>query len=487
MSSAVHLRTISEIARGGASAFDTVRSAMAAIVNGESGPARLNAFISYDYEAAIAQAERVDADRAGGARGASGAGDAAHGGRGHRPLAGVPIAVKDNICTLGLATTCASRILAGYRSPYEATVVRRLRDAGAVIAGKTNLDEFAMGSSTETSALGPAHNPHDRARVPGGSSGGSAAAVAAGMVPCALGTDTGGSVRQPAAFCGVVGVRPTWGRVSRYGVVAFASSLDQVGVLARSVDDAAEVLRVIGGPDPFDATCTDAPVIANARVATECTPVVGVPVEYFSGDLHPGVRAACERAIEALRSAGCTIREVSLPHTGLGVAVYTVIAAAEASTNLARFDGVRFGARRPDTDIYSGIRTAGFGEEVRRRIVLGTYILSSSDGRRHHAAAQRVRQLITQDFLNAFANGVDVLFTPTTGTPAFGLGAARAPYDMYAEDALTAPASLAGVPAMSVPIGTADGLPVGGQVIAPPWHEDAMFAVARMIEAGLAT
>jgi aspartyl-tRNA(Asn)/glutamyl-tRNA(Gln) amidotransferase subunit A len=490
MSDAPHLRPLDEIARGNVSAVAVARACMTAVVNGESGPGRLNAFISYDYEAALAQAERVDADR--------------KAGRWLR-LAGVPVAVKDNICTLGLPTTCASRILARYRSPYEATVVRRLRDTGAVIVGKTNLDEFAMGSSTETSAFGPARNPHDSARVPGGSSGGSAAAVAAGMVPVALGSDTGGSVRQPAAFCGVVGIRPTWGRVSRYGLVAFASSLDQVGVLGRNVADAALMLDVISGADPLDPTCAavragaagdvgadvhadargDSGVHTHAPAESAARLVIGVPREYFPDDLDPGVRRACERALDALRSAGCTIRDVSLPHTRYGVPSYSVLAAAEASTNLARFDGVRFGTRARAGELYEATRTAGFGAEVKRRIMLGTFVLSAGHHDQHHASAQRVRSLIARDFARVFAEGVDVLFTPTTPAPAFPVGGSREPYEMYAADVYTAPASLAGVPAMSVPIGTTDGLPVGGQIIAPQWCEDTMIAAAALVERGL--
>jgi aspartyl-tRNA(Asn)/glutamyl-tRNA(Gln) amidotransferase subunit A len=483
MSDAAHLRPLARIARGDVSAVDVARACMTAVVTGESGPDRLNAFISFDYEAALGQAERVDVD--------------VRDGRRFR-LAGVPVAVKDNICTLGLPTTCASRMLARYRSPYEATAVRRLRDAGAVIVGKTNLDEFAMGSSTETSAFGPTRNPHDPDRVPGGSSGGSAAAVAAGMVPVALGSDTGGSVRQPAAFCGVVGVRPTWGRVSRYGLVAFASSLDQIGVLARSVADAAALLDIISGADPLDPTCAAESartrllaIAAPEQAAHDAVedrarpPVIGVPREYFSEDLDPGVRSACEHALEMLRAAGCAIREISLPHTCYGVASYSVLAAAEASTNLARFDGVRFGTRAGRGELYEATRTAGFGAEAKRRIMLGTYVLSAGHPDEHYASAQCVRSLISRDFAHVFAAGVDVVFTPTTPAPAFPMGAVTDPYDMYASDIFTAPASLAGMPAMSVPIGRAAGLPVGGQIIAPRWREDTMIAMAAQLERGV--
>ncbi|HEX6307938.1 MAG TPA: Asp-tRNA(Asn)/Glu-tRNA(Gln) amidotransferase subunit GatA [Longimicrobiales bacterium] len=462
---ALHLRPLPEIASAARSAADTVRSCMAAIVTGDSGPGRVNAFVSYDYETALGEAERADSDPVRGSR---------------LPLRGVPIAIKDNICTLGLPTTCASRMLAGYRSPYEATVVRRLRGAGAIVAGKTNLDEFAMGTSTATSAFGPTRNPHDHTRVPGGSSGGSAAAVAAGMVPVALGSDTGGSIRQPAAFCGVVGVRPTYGRVSRYGLVAFASSLDQIGVLARSVADAARVLDVIAGADARDATCaprTD----ADARALRPG--VVGVPREYFEYDLHPGVRAACERALDTLRACGCTVRPVSLPHTRSALAAYAAITAAEASSNLARFDGVRFGTRVASDDVAAATRTAGFGPEVRRRIMLGTYLLAMNDVAAQLNHARRVRALIASDFEHVFA-GVDVLFTPTTPGPAFRADQGLDPYGVYASDVFTAPASLAGVPAMTVPIGAADALPVGGQIIAPRWREQRMLEFASMVERG---
>jgi aspartyl-tRNA(Asn)/glutamyl-tRNA(Gln) amidotransferase subunit A len=470
--STLHLRPLADLARHDVSAVAVTGACMTAIVNGESGPERPNAFISYDYDAALSQAEQVDAE--------VGAG---------RPLrlAGVPIAVKDNICTLGLPTTCASRILAGYRSPFEATAIRRLRDAGAIITGKTNLDEFAMGSSTETSAFGATRNPRDLTRVPGGSSGGSAAAVAAGMVPAALGSDTGGSVRQPAAFSGVVGIRPTYGRVSRYGLVAFASSLDQIGVLARSVRDAALLLEVISGVDRFDATSADIDAAGIAAAADrDARPVVGVPREYFDVELDDAVRRSCEQALDLLRAQGCTIREVSLPHTRFGIAAYSVLAAAEASTNLARFDGVRFGTRAAGSDIVEATRSAGFGPEVKRRIMLGTFVLSAGHHDQHYTFARRARTCIARDFADVFGAGIDVLFTPTTPSRAFAIGRTVAPYDMYTSDVFTAPASLAGVPAMSLPIGSADGLPVGGQMIAAPWREDVMVAAASLLESSTA-
>ena len=413
-----------------------------------------------------------------------------------RPLAGVPVVVKDNIATLRMPTTCASRILAGYVSPFEATVVRRLRDAGAVILGKANMDEFAMGSSTEHSAYGPTRNPVDPTRVPGGSSGGSAAAVAAGIVRIALGSETGGSVRQPASFCGVVGVKPTYGRVSRYGLVAFASSLDQVGVVGASVDDAALALGVIAGRDPRDATSLDRPVSDYRREvhrgANDAAPLAGVvvgrPREYFPAGLHGGVHERCEFALDALVRLGATIRDVSLPHTDYAIPVYYIVAPAEASSNLARFDGVRYGARVTADGLvamYDATRSQGFGPEVTRRILLGTYVLSAGYYDAYYRRAQQVRALIVEDFRQVFADGVDLLFTPTTPTPAFALGSISDPYEMYLNDIFTATANLAGVPAISVPIGLTDGLPVGGQIIAPHFGEGRMFLAAAALERAL--
>lgn len=460
------------------SARDLVRTSMARIVNGESGPGRANAFISFDYDNAMAQADRVDAAVR------------------EQPLrlAGVPVAIKDNICTLDFPTTCGSRVLAGYRSMFDATVIRRLRTAGAIIVGKTNLDEFAMGSSTENSALGVTPNPYDANRVAGGSSGGSAAAVARMMVPVALGSETGGSVRQPAAFCGVVGVKPSYGRVSRYGLVAFASSLDQVGICGRTVADAALVLEVIAGADPLDAT-TGTVAVPDLRVAQEQDAnglVIGVPREYFPAELDSGVAAACSAALERLRSLGATIREISLPHTKYAVPTYYVIAPAEASSNLARYDGVRYGVRARNAaatlDVYEASRSAGFGAEVKRRIMLGTYALSAGYYDEYYGTAQRVRTRICEDFDRVFAAGVDVLFTPTTPTPAFRIGEKTAdPYEMYLSDIFTVTANLAALPALSLPIGTVGGLPVGGQFIAPRWREHTMIRAAAALERDLAS
>jgi aspartyl-tRNA(Asn)/glutamyl-tRNA(Gln) amidotransferase subunit A len=408
------------------------------------------------------------------------------------PLAGVPIAVKDNIATLSLPTSCGSRILEGYVSPYEATAIARLRRAGAVVLAKTNMDEFAMGSSTEHSAYGPTRNPLDPSRVPGGSSGGSAAAVAAGMVRIALGSETGGSVRQPAAFCGVVGVKPTYGRVSRYGLVAFASSLDQIGVFGRTVDDAALGLEVIAGRDPLDSTSAEMPV-PNYRAETPVgdRPLegvrVGVPKEYFPDALDAGVRARLDATREALRALGAELKDVSLPHTDLAIPVYYIVAPAEASSNLARFDGVRYGLRVPAEglrDMYERTRSQGFGPEVTRRILLGTYVLSAGYYDAYYKKAQEVRALIAGDFGRAF-DEVDVLFTPTTPTPAFALGAMSDPYEMYMSDIFTATANLAGVPAMSLPVGRVGGLPIGAQLIATHFAEPAMFRVAYALERAL--
>ena len=403
------------------------------------------------------------------------------------PLYDVPVAIKDNIATLRMPTSCGSRILEGYVSPYEATVVSRLRAAGAVIACKTNMDEFAMGSSTEHSAFGPALNPVDRTRVPGGSSGGSAAAVAAGVVPIAFGSETGGSVRQPAAFCGVVGVKPTYGRVSRFGLVAFASSLDQVGVFGKTVDDAALALRIIAGRDPMDATSADVPVPDYRAAATRpvSTLTIGRPIEYFPDALDPAIRERCDEVLDRLREQGATIRDVSLPHSGLAIPVYYIIAPAEASSNLARFDGVRYGLRITGeglTAMYEATRSKGFGTEVTRRILLGTYVLSAGYYDAYYRKAQQVRALITEDFRRVFASGVDVLFTPTTPTPAFKLGAVSDPYEMYLNDIFTCTANLAGNAAISVPIGTVNGLPIGGQIIAPHFGEQTMFAAAYALE-----
>jgi aspartyl-tRNA(Asn)/glutamyl-tRNA(Gln) amidotransferase subunit A len=403
------------------------------------------------------------------------------------PLAGVPVIVKDNIATTTLPTSCGSRILEGYVSPFDATAVRRLREAGAVIIAKSNMDEFAMGSSTENSAFGPAKNPLAPTRVPGGSSGGSAASVASGIVRIALGSETGGSVRQPAAFCGVVGVKPTYGRVSRYGLVAFASSLDQIGVFGRSVDDAALGLHTIAGLDPLDSTSAAEPVAQyrDAARGSLTGVVIGRPREYFPDDLDPRIREKCDASLDALQSLGAEIRDVSLPHTDLAIEVYYIVAPAEASSNLARFDGVRYGLRMDGNGLrgmYEATRSTGFGPEVTRRILLGTYVLSAGYYDAYYRKAQQVRALIARDFAEVFTSGVHLLFTPTTPTPAFELGAKSDPYEMYLSDIFTCTANLAGVPALSLPIGRVDGLPVGGQFIASHFDERQMFAAAYALE-----
>ena len=405
-------------------------------------------------------------------------------------LAGVPIAVKDNLCTESLSTSCGSRILESYVSPFEATVVRRVRAAGGVVLGKTNMDEFAMGSSTENSAFGATRNPHDPARVPGGSSGGSAAAVGAGIVRCALGSDTGGSVRQPASFCGVVGIKPTYGRVSRYGLVAFASSLDQVGTLGATVEEAALLLQVVAGSDPRDATSSprDVPDFLDDISQGVEGLRVGVPAEYFTEALDPDVRRLCEESLALLEEAGASIREVSLPHTEYAVPTYYVLAPAEASSNLARYDGVRYGRRAPGVDsvaaVYEASRTQGFGKEVTRRIMLGTFALSAGYYAAYYDRAQKTRMLISRDFERVWEDGSDVLFTPTAPTPAFPLGErTQDPVSMYLSDIYTVTANLAGIPGISIPIGMVDGLPVGGQFLAPRWEELGMLRAARGLEA----
>jgi aspartyl-tRNA(Asn)/glutamyl-tRNA(Gln) amidotransferase subunit A len=438
----------------------------------------LNATLHWSEENLAAEAARVDALAAAGAT---------------LPLAGMPIALKDNIVTTDAPTTCASRILEGYRSPYDATVVRRLRDAGGIIAAKANLDEFAMGSSTEHSAFGRVLHPTHPDRVPGGSSGGSAALVAAGVVPAALGSETGGSVRQPASFCGIVGVKPTYGRVSRYGLVAFGSSLDCVSVFGRTVDDAARVLAVIAGQDEQDATTVAAP-----PMTVEATPGslhgirIGLPTEYFPADLDAGVRAGVDRAAAAFRALGAELVPVSLPHSAYAVPTYYVLAPAEAASNLARYDGVRYGVRRLGSAgdlpaLYRATRGEGFGAEVRRRILVGTYVLSAGYYDAYYNKAQQVRNLIAADFTQAFApGGVHFLLTPTTPTPAFRAGEKTAdPVSMYLADIFVSAVSLAGLPAMSLPAGLSEGLPVGVQIIAPAFKESEMLAVARALEAAL--
>ncbi len=405
------------------------------------------------------------------------------------PLAGVPLALKDNLCTRGVATTCSSKILQGWEPPYDATVAQRLAAAGAVMVGKTNMDEFAMGSSTENSAFGPTRNPHDTTRVPGGSSGGSAAAVAAGFASISLGSDTGGSIRQPAALCGVVGVKPTYGVVSRLGLVAFGSSLDQIGPFAHSVVDAASVLEVIGGHDPGDSTSLtqSAPDLVSHLSDGVSGMRVGLITEMMGEGIAIDVGARTRAAADALAGAGAVVEEVSVPAITYGLSAYYLVAPAEASSNLARYDGVRYGVRvegRTTGEMMEATRTAGFGDEVKRRIMLGTYALSAGYYDAFYGKALKVRTLIRSDFDAAYER-FDVLLSPTSPTTAFELGdKSTDPLAMYLNDICTIPSNLAGHPAMSVPFGVGDdGLPVGVQILAPALGETAMFRVASVLEA----
>jgi len=436
----------------------------------------LNIYLSLTKERALEQAARID--------------ELAAKGDPLPALAGVPVGIKDVLVVQGVPSTAGSKILKGYRPPYNATAVAKLEAGGAVLLGKLNCDEFAMGSSNENSAYGPVRNPVDPERVPGGSSGGSAAAVAANLAVATLGTDTGGSVRQPASFCGVVGVLPTYGRVSRYGLIAFASSLDRIGPFATNVRDAATVLGVIAGHDANDATSSPAPVEDYA--AESDRPVeglrIGVPAEYFAEGLDGEVRAAIEKGIDALKGAGCVIKPISLPHTKYAIPTYYLVATAEASANLARFDGVRYGYRSPQSDtlsdMYSHSRDEGFGAEVKRRILLGTYALSAGYYDAYYRKAQQVRRLLAEEFLRAFAH-VDAIVTPTSPVPAFKLGEKTGdPLAMYLADIYTVTASLAGICGVSVPCGaTQAGLPVGMQVLAKHFGESTAFRVARAVEA----
>jgi aspartyl-tRNA(Asn)/glutamyl-tRNA(Gln) amidotransferase subunit A len=437
---------------------------------------RLNIYLSLSKERALTQAERIDA--------LAGKGDPLP------PLAGIPVGIKDVLVMQGAPATAGSKILEGYRPPYDCTAVARLEAAGAMLLGKLNCDEFAMGSSNENSAYGPVRNPVDTERVPGGSSGGSAAAVAANLAVATLGTDTGGSIRQPASFCGVVGVLPTWSRVSRYGLIAFASSLDRIGPFAANVRDAATLLGVIAGYDPKDATSSTAQVPDYAAESDKGVEGmrIGVPAEYFAEGLDVEVCAEVESGIDALRAAGCSIKPISLPHTKYAIPTYYLVATAEASANLARFDGVRYGYRSAasDTlsDMYSHSRDEGFGAEVKRRILLGTYALSAGYYDAYYGKAQQVRRLLAEEFLRAFAE-VDAIVTPTAPTAAFKLGEKTGdPLAMYLADIYTVTASLAGICGVSVPCGTTSaGLPVGMQVLAQHLNEGTALRVARAVEA----
>jgi len=406
------------------------------------------------------------------------------------PLAGVPISLKDNLVTKGVATTAGSKILQGWIPPFDATVVDKLRAAGALLLGKVNMDEFGMGSSTERSAYKKTRNPWDITRVPGGSSGGGAAAVAAGLCTASLGTDTGGSIRQPAAFCGVVGLKPTYGRVSRWGVIAFASSLDQVGPLTRSVADAAAVLQAIAGHDPHDSTSLDKPVPNFAQALTGDVKGlrIGLPREYYEGISDGEVRAALDRTIAALVDKGATKVDISLPHTQLALTAYYIVAPAEASSNLARYDGIRYGKRADANDLlqlYMKSRGAGFGPEVKRRIMLGTYALRSGYYDAYYKKAQQVRALIKADFDDAFTK-CDALLTPTTPTTAFRFNAKSTPLEMYQADIFTLACNLAGLPGMSVPCGlSSEGLPIGAQLLAKPLDEAMLLRVGGVVESSV--
>jgi aspartyl-tRNA(Asn)/glutamyl-tRNA(Gln) amidotransferase subunit A len=467
-STSTALEIAAAVRAGERSAVEVVEEHLARIAEREG---EIHAFNEVLADEARAAAQAVDRGERGG------------------PLAGVPVAIKDNLCTRGIATTCSSKILEGWRPPYDATVVSQLLAAGAVNIGKTNLDEFAMGSSTENSAFGPTRNPRDTSRVPGGSSGGSAAAVAAGFAPLSLGSDTGGSIRQPAALCGVVGVKPTYGLVSRYGLIAFASSLDQVGPFATTVADAALLLEVIAGHDPLDSTSIEraAPSLVDVLDRGVDGLRVGLLREMVEAEgIAPDVRRRTEEAAEALAAAGAKVEEASVPAATLGLSAYYLIAPAEASSNLARYDGVRYGLRvdAANTGLMNeASRTAGFGAEVKRRIMLGTYALSAGYYDAYYGKAQQVRTLIIRDFRAAYEQ-FDLLLSPTSPTTAFPLGAkVDDPLTMYLNDVCTIPTNLAGDPAMSIPFGAGDdGLPVGVQLLAPALGEATMFRAAAVLE-----
>ena len=467
--------TARELSQGFAKKEFTSREVTQALLAKIEKQKNLNCFLQVTAESALAQADAADKRIAAGERGL---------------LLGVPIAIKDVLATKGSRTTCGSKMLEKYESPYDATVVSRLKAAGAVSLGKTNMDEFAMGSSNENSAFGPVKNPWDNSRVPGGSSGGSSAAVAAALAPIALGSDTGGSIRQPAAFCNLVGIKPTYGRVSRLGLVAYASSLDQVGPMSRTVYDSAATLEVIAGHDPGDSTSKPEPApkfTADLNRGVKGLKI-GIPKEYFVKGLDPVIEKAVRDSIAILERSGASVVEVSLPHTAAAVSTYYIIAPAEASSNLARFDGIRYGHRASGTeglmDLYRKTRSEGFGAEVKRRIMIGTYVLSSGYFDAFYLRAQKVRTLIRQDFTNAFRDKCDVIACPTTPSTAFKLGAkTEDPLSMYLEDIFTIPVNLAGVPAINIPCGfDGQGLPIGLQLIGKPWDEATLFATAQVHE-----
>ncbi|MBZ9557208.1 MULTISPECIES: Asp-tRNA(Asn)/Glu-tRNA(Gln) amidotransferase subunit GatA [unclassified Modicisalibacter] len=469
----MHDKTLTELAAAlAAGEFSSRELTEALLARIDRLDGELNSFITVTADAALEAADRADQARAAGNAG---------------PLTGLPLALKDIFCTQGVRTSCGSRMLDNFVSPYDASVVEKLAAAGSVSLGKTNMDEFAMGSSNENSYYGPVKNPWDLAAVPGGSSGGSAAAVAAGLVPAALGTDTGGSIRQPAAFCGITGLKPTYGRVSRYGMVAYASSLDQAGPMARSAEDCALLLGAIAGHDLRDSTSVarGVPDYRETLEASLSGLKIGLPKEYFGDGLSPAVESAVREAIRVYESLGASVREVSLPHTDLAIPAYYVIAPAEASSNLSRFDGVRFGHRCENPtdliDLYKRSRAEGFGEEVKRRILIGTHTLSEGFFDAYYKKAQQVRRLIRQDFIDAFED-VDVLMGPASPTPAFDLGAKSDPVAMYLQDVYTIAINLAGIPGLSVPAGFANGRPVGLQILGPHFAEARLLNVAHRFQ-----
>ena len=455
------------------SCVEVVKSLLAAI---EQKDGRLHSYLHLNTDA-LAEAEKVDGKISGGEKPGC--------------MEGIPVAVKDNICMRGMPATCASRILQNFYPPYDATVIEKMKNAGAIVVGKTNMDEFAFGSSTESSAFGPTRNPFDETRVPGGSSGGSAAATGANLCFGALGSDTGGSIRQPAAFCGVVGLKPTYGRVSRYGLIAFASSLDQIGPITKDVRDACILMNVISGRDERDSTSVDINVPDYTAFLKEDVSGlrVGIPEEYLSSGIEEPVRERTDEIIRLVEKLGVEVRRISLPHTRYGIAVYYIVATAEASSNLARFDGVKYGFRTSNyrnlQEMYMNTRGEGFGSEAKRRIILGTYVLSAGYYDAYYMKAQKVRALIRKDFTEAFRE-VDVIITPTTPELPFMLGEKKEdPLRMYLSDIFTANINLAGLPAMNLPVGFVNSLPVGVQIIAPHFREERIFEIAYAIEQSL--
>ncbi len=469
----MHHMTLTELAKGLKAGDFSSRELTASLLDRiERLDGDINSFITVTRDQALSAADAADQTRA--------KGDS-------RPLAGLPLAIKDIFCTQGIRTSCGSKMLDNFQAPYNATVVEKLEAAGMISLGKTNMDEFAMGSSNESSFYGPVKNPWDRTAVPGGSSGGSAAAIAAGLAPAALGTDTGGSIRQPAAFCGITGLKPTYGRVSRYGMIAFASSLDQGGPMARSAEDCAHLLGAIAGHDLRDSTSV-ARVVPDYLAELDA-PLdglkIGLPKEYFGDGLDAEVESAIREAIRVYESLGAKVCEVSLPHTHLAVPAYYVIAPAEASSNLSRYDGVRFGHRCENPvdleDLYKRTRAEGFGDEVKRRILIGTHTLSEGFFDAYYRKAQQVRRLIRQDFLDAFEE-VDVLMGPAAPTPAFDLGAKKDPVSMYLQDIYTIAINLAGIPGISVPAGFAGKRPIGLQILGQHFAESQLLNVAHQFQ-----